>query len=181
MTAHYQRPLLTMNASFYLLDVGCGSGYLTACFGRLLQKSNPLLSKHGFVFGIDISPELVEASQRNIQQSDGDLLRDGTVQFQVQNGWAGLPCEAPFDAIHVGAAAAHLPKQLCNQLAVGGVMIVPIGPKGGVQTLVKVERISNADIAGSDDKEYQPASFSNSDYRIQELFDVQYVPLIDSL
>ena len=45
---------------------------------------------------------------------------------------------APFDVIHVGAAASEIPRALLAQLKVGGRMIVPVGPEGGAQDLVQV-------------------------------------------
>jgi len=92
-----------------ILDVGCGSGYLTAVFGRMIEskenrrKSTPL--NEGRVFGIDVVPELVDMSKKNVMKEDGDLLDSHTVEFMLRDGWKGYPEGAPFNAIHVGAAA----------------------------------------------------------------------------
>ena len=56
------------------LDIGCGSGYLTACMGLLVAPK-------GKAIGIDHIQELVDFSKRNIQQDQPDLLRDGVVEF----------------------------------------------------------------------------------------------------
>jgi protein-L-isoaspartate(D-aspartate) O-methyltransferase len=117
-----------------LLDVGCGSGYLTACFGRWLQARPPReglsawsdataaapgpLGKTGKVYGIDIYPHLVDLSRQNMKRDDSDLLASGMVTLEHANGWKGLPDAAPFDAIHVGAAAADFPRLLAMQLKV---------------------------------------------------------------
>ena len=161
-----------------ILDVGCGSGYLTACLGRLVhsqQSSSSILGRPGKVFGVDIYPELVARSKRNIQSSpiDKELLESGTIQLSVGNGWQGLSDEAPFDAIHVGAAAEELPKALAVQLKVGGVLIVPIGPQGQAQILYKVERVKQQDT--------EQFAFDSTDYQIKQLLGVQYVPLVREL
>jgi protein-L-isoaspartate(D-aspartate) O-methyltransferase len=127
-----------------ILDVGCGSGYLTATFGRWFKpadghdSSRSILQRKGLVYGMDIQSNLVFLTQRNIQAGDSDLLKSGTVQLKVGNGWEGWSEAAPFDAIHVGAAAAEFPVELARQLTVNGILIVPVGPNGGTQYLYKV-------------------------------------------
>lgn len=167
-----------------ILDVGCGSGYLTACLGRWFQaprgaaantnNSNPassILGRPGRVFGIDIYPHLVNLTKENIMKKDGDLIQNGIVQVKVANGWNGWPEEAPFDAIHVGAAAADFPHELALQLKLGGVLIVPVGPVGGVQNLYKVERVGETSTN-------EAGGFVQSDFNVHELLGVRYVPLV---
>lgn len=151
-----------------LLDVGCGSGYLTAALGRWLHPGSDLLGKGmtGKVFGMDIYPHLVQLARSNIMKQDGDLIEQGTVHLQVGDGWKGWPEEAPFDAIHVGAAAHDFPVALMQQLKVGGVLIIPVGPQGGVQHLYKVERIQES------------VPWSRQDYVFSKLLGVRYVPLV---
>ena len=52
----------------------------------------------------------------------------------------GLPSAAPFDAIHVGAAATTIPPALTEQLKEGGVLIIPVGEDGADQTLELIEK-----------------------------------------
>lgn len=109
-----------------ILDVGCGSGYLTAVFGRMVEHKpksvgTNVLNK-GKVYGIDVIPQLVELSRKNILKEDGDLFDNGIVQVMTRDGWKGYPEGAPYNAIHVGAAAETFPKDLMNQMALGGVM-----------------------------------------------------------
>src|SRR5262249_45913414 len=60
----------------------------------------------------------------------------------VGDGLAGAPDQAPFDRIVVTAAAEAVPDALVGQLAEGGVMLVPRGPHGGTQHLVKLTKTS---------------------------------------
>ena len=150
-----------------MLDVGCGSGYLTACFGRLVDRgpNGPILPVKGRVYGIDAWSELVDFSRANMMKEDSDLFDSGTVSLQFGDGWEGLPDAGPFNAIHVGAAAATFPKSLMQQLAVDGVMVIPVGPDGGVQNLYNVRKIKDS------------PKFDEDDYVIKNLLGVRYVPL----
>lgn len=67
-----------------------------------------------------------------------------------------------FDAIHVGAAAASLPRSLVDALRPGGRMVIPLGPEGGNQVLSVV------------DKDLQGSGFKKRD-----LLGVRFVPLTE--
>jgi protein-L-isoaspartate(D-aspartate) O-methyltransferase len=49
---------------------------------------------------------------------DGDLLTEGRLSYSLSDGWTGYEPKAPYDAIHVGAAASNLPEDLIKQLKV---------------------------------------------------------------
>lgn len=156
------RPHLDQHDTIKLLDVGCGSGYLTACLGRWCRTKG----NHSRVFGIDIHTSLVDRTRWNIHSDDASLLDDQYVSLRVANGWNGMPSEAPFNAIHVGAAAEELPRNLAMQLCESGVLVIPIGHENARQSLYKIvrERLSN--------------EFCLDDFRITKLLDVRYVPLV---
>jgi len=154
-----------MKEDMSVLDVGSGSGYLTACMAAMLKEQFP--DKPGKVVGIDIIPELVLYAQKNTQAANPDLMSPrGAVSFQLANGWEGAPDHAPFDFIHVGAAAESMPQSLVDQLKVGGRMVIPMNdsPRGYSQGLYLVEKTS----------EDGPPS-------VEYLMGVRYVPLVKKL
>lgn len=171
-----------------ILDVGCGSGYLTAVFGRMVERkssreatpftASSSVLNDGKVYGIDVIPQLVEMSRTNILKEDGDLFDSHTVEVSVRDGWKGYPEGSPFEAIHVGAAAATFPKELMKQLAVGGVMVIPVGPDGGIQYLYRVERVGDCGEVVGLSSEGESKGFQEEDYQIRRVLGVKYVPLV---
>lgn len=62
------------------------------------------------------------------------------------DGRLGYPEHAPYDAIHVGAAAAEIPDELLKQLKPGGRMICPVGPQGDTQKLEQFDKTESGEI-----------------------------------
>ncbi|MFZ0759335.1 MAG: protein-L-isoaspartate(D-aspartate) O-methyltransferase [Candidatus Sulfotelmatobacter sp.] len=103
---------LELSVADKVLEVGTGSGYVTALLAELA----------GQVFSIERRATLA-AVARNILAT----LGYGNVQIFTGDGTFGLPAGAPFDAILVSAAAAGLPSPLLAQLRDGARMMIPIG------------------------------------------------------
>ncbi|KAI0676316.1 protein-L-isoaspartate O-methyltransferase [Trametes maxima] len=143
-----------------VLDVGSGSGYLSAVLYQLLQDPADPRSQDSKVVGIEHVPELADWSEENLRKDGlGAALDEGRIKVVAGDGRKGLPEDGPYDAIHVGAAAPTLPAALVEQLARPGRMFIPVGTY--TQQIIQVDK--------------------DADGRVTEkpLFDVMYVPLTD--
>ncbi len=104
--------LLDLTPESTVLEIGTGSGYQAAILSRLAKK----------VYSIERIPELCESAKARLQ-----ALGYNNVETMCANGYYGWEDKAPFDAITVTAAAAHIPQALVSQLKPGGRMVVPVG------------------------------------------------------
>jgi protein-L-isoaspartate(D-aspartate) O-methyltransferase len=111
-----------------VLEVGTGSGYQSAYLSNLTDK----------VWSIEIIKPLAERT-RGIY--DG-LIARGYSEYKSINsknadGYYGWEEAAPFDKIIVTCGIDHIPPPLLQQLKVGGIMVIPVGPPGA-QRLLKI-------------------------------------------
>jgi protein-L-isoaspartate(D-aspartate) O-methyltransferase len=104
--------LLDLQPKERVLEIGTGSGYESAILGELASE----------VYTIEIVPELARSAAVRLKalHYDNVVVREG-------DGYRGWPEHAPFDAIIVTAAPERIPQPLIEQLAPGGVMVIPVG------------------------------------------------------
>ena len=102
------------------LDVGSGSGYLVACMAYMVGSK-------GKIVGIEHMKELYELGKINISKSHKELLNTKNIELICGDGRLGYEKEAPYDCIHVGAAAQlNVAPVLTKQLKNGGTMVIPV-------------------------------------------------------
>ena len=115
--------LLDLRPGQTVLEVGTGSGYHAAVVAEIVGPEN--------VFTIERFPDLAASARAAL-----DRTGHGAVTVVVGDGSMGLPRHPPFDRINVTAVAPTVPGPLVDQLADGGRMVVPLGPRDGPHELV---------------------------------------------
>jgi protein-L-isoaspartate(D-aspartate) O-methyltransferase len=126
-----------------VLEIGTGCGYQTAILAQLVDQ----------VYTIERILPLQKKAQGHLWD-----LKLNNISYLYSDGNLGWPEYAPFDGILASAAAMEIPLQLLQQLAVGGVMVIPIG-HNGQQALQRVTR-------------------KTSGYDIEQLEAVTFVPFL---
>jgi protein-L-isoaspartate(D-aspartate) O-methyltransferase len=111
-----------------VLDIGSGSGYLVHVFANLVPDH-----PESKVVGIEHIPALVDLAKNNLRKSEQgrQWLDSGRVEIIMGDGRKGYAPGGPYDAIHVGAAAVEIHKELIDQLNSPGRMFIPVEESGG--------------------------------------------------
>ena len=108
----YMTEALKLEPAHRVLEIGTGCGYQTAVLAELVAV----------VYSIEVIPELADRARRAIE-----ALNYTNVHIRDGDGYAGWPEHAPYDRIIGAAAAASIPAALIEQLADGGILVMPIG------------------------------------------------------
>ena len=103
---------LDLHRNHKVLEIGTGCGYQTALLSKFVRR----------VFTIERFESLSKAAEARLHD-----LRIYNFATKVGDGTLGWPEQAPFDRIMATAASPQPPQALLDQLAVGGVMVIPIG------------------------------------------------------
>jgi len=136
---------LELNDRCKVLEIGTGSGYQAAVLAPLCRR----------LYSIERHRNLQDEALKRFE-----ALRIHNITTRCGDGSKGWPEQAPFDRIIVTAAAIDIPPVLVDQLAVGGIMVVPIGDDQHDQRLVKVVR-------------------TEDDTKISDLGWVRFVPFVE--
>jgi protein-L-isoaspartate(D-aspartate) O-methyltransferase len=138
---------LEIGARHKVLEIGTGSGYQAAVLAKLCRR----------VYSIERHRELLREAEQRFAK-----LRIHNVTVRFSDGTKGWAEQAPFDRIIVTAAAPELPAVLADSLAVGGVLVAPVGDNRRDQQLLRIRR-------------------SDSGFATEELGAVRFVPLVAGL
>ena len=107
-----------------VLEVGTGCGYQAAVLSRLAQR----------VWSVERISQLLMRARIHLRE-----LRIGNVRVRHADGHLGLKDAAPYDAIVMAAATTHVPEALLEQLAPGGRLVMPLGGRDQLLTVIARE------------------------------------------
>jgi protein-L-isoaspartate(D-aspartate) O-methyltransferase len=128
---------LELEVGHKVLEVGGGSGWHAATIAEIVAPSDAPKEEWGHVYTIERIAELAAFANENLTKAGyGER-----VTVIHQDGTLGYPEEAPYDRILVAAAGPEVPKPLVEQLAKGGILLVPVGGAQFYQTLVRVRKM----------------------------------------
>ena len=130
-----------------VLEIGTGSGYQAAILAHLCRR----------VYTVERHRDLAKEAQQRFQD-----LNLNNISSRIGDGSLGWPEQAPFERIVVTAAAVAPPPALLDQLALGGIMMLPLGEPDGDQTLVRLRRDEDG-------------------FHRERIFGVRFVPLIEGV
>jgi protein-L-isoaspartate(D-aspartate) O-methyltransferase len=130
-----------------VLEIGTGSGYQAAILARLARR----------VFTVERHRLLVREAERRFA-----ALRLGNIVTRFGDGAKGWREQGPFDRIVATAAAPEIPAMLLEQLAPGGILVLPVGVEHHDQRLIRIRR-------------------TEAGYETDELAWVRFVPLVAGL
>jgi protein-L-isoaspartate(D-aspartate) O-methyltransferase len=127
----------------HVLEIGTGCGYQTAILAQLVDH----------VYSV----ERIAPLQKKAKDHLWELKLKNVSYLHSDGGW-GWPDHAPYDGILVAAAPSEIPEMLLQQMAIGGVMLIPIG--------------------GSDGQQLQRVTRTETGYEIEQLEPVLFVPFL---
>lgn len=128
-----------------VLEIGTGSGYQAVILSRMCRM----------VYTVERHKELLQVAEERFR-----ALKVNNIMTHLGDGSKGWKTAAPFDRIMVTAASPSVPHALLEQLAVGGIMVIPVGNTDTEQLLLRIEKTPEG-------------------IRQQHLMSVRFVPLVE--
>ncbi len=139
---------LELNDRIKVLEIGTGSGYQAAILAKLSRR----------VYSIERHKHLLEIAEKRLEE-----LKIRNITVKAADGMLGWEEQAPFDRIIVTAASqGEPPRALLKQLAIGGILIIPMGHRKSEQFIYKIVRTENS-------------------FEAKKLIPVRFVPLLPNI
>ena len=130
-TVAYQTQLLNIQANDKVLEIGTGSGYQGAVLALCGAQ----------VYSIERHQALSDQALKTLALVNQDFGLRIHLNTFVGDGTKGLPEHGPYNKIIVTAGAPSIPKALANQLAIGGIMVIPVGQDNQALKMVKLTKL----------------------------------------
>jgi protein-L-isoaspartate(D-aspartate) O-methyltransferase len=143
----YMTEQLHLKKEHRVLEIGTGSGYQAAILSRLCRE----------VLTVERYRTLADSARTRLES-----LACDNVEVMLGDGFEVPPNVGDFDRIIVTAAMAQIPETLSQRLGPGGILIAPVGPPQGVQTLIRMLR-------------------TDEGFERRELVDVRFVPALPGI
>lgn len=121
---------LQCEAQHKVLEVGCGSGYQALVLSKICKK----------VYTIERIGHLLNEAKERFR-----TLRAHNISAKHDDGQLGWKQYAPYDRIMFSASASKIPHELTEQLAIGGIMVVPMD-LDGKQTIIRYTKKENGEL-----------------------------------
>jgi protein-L-isoaspartate(D-aspartate) O-methyltransferase len=128
----YMTEALRLESTHRVLEIGTGCGYQTAVLAELAAE----------VFSVELIPELAARATRTL-----DGLGYKNVHVRAGDGYQGWSEHAPYDRVIGAAAAEAVPSALLDQLADGGILVMPIGTSAQELRVLQKQGDSTATLA----------------------------------
>jgi protein-L-isoaspartate(D-aspartate) O-methyltransferase len=143
----YMTEQLQLQKRHRVLEIGAGSGYQAAILSRLCSH----------VLTIERYRTLADSARARLEKLGYD-----NIEVLLGDGFDVPPGAGNFDRIIVTAAMEQIPPSLTERLEPGGILIAPVGPHQGIQTLIRVTR-------------------TDTGFERKELVDVRFVPALPGI
>jgi protein-L-isoaspartate(D-aspartate) O-methyltransferase len=143
----YMTEQLQLQKHHRVLEIGTGSGYQAAILSRLSRQ----------VLTVERYRTLADSARARLEK-----LGCHNVEVMLGDGFDIPDSAGNFDRIIVTAAMQQIPEALTQRLEPGGILIAPVGPHQGIQTLIRM--IS-----------------TDTGFRRRELVDVRFVPALPGI
>jgi protein-L-isoaspartate(D-aspartate) O-methyltransferase len=143
----YMTEQLQLQKSHRVLEIGTGSGYQAAILAQLAKQ----------VLTVERFRTLADAARRRLEK-----LGYNNVEVMLGDGYDLPPNIGAFDRIIVTAAMEQIPDSLIDRLETDGILIAPVGPHHGIQTLVRIVKTADG-------------------IERKELVDVRFVPALPGI